>query len=31
MGFLEKNSQGRFTHQTTVRKEKGSYVKLKLT
>ncbi len=30
-GFLEKNSTGRFTHQTTVRKEKGTYVRLKLT
>ena len=31
MGFLEKNSQGKFIHQTTVRKEKGNYIKLKLT
>ena len=31
MGFLEKNSQNKFIHQTTVRKEKGGYVKLKLT
>ena len=31
MGFLEANSQGKFVHCTTVRKEKGSYIKLKLT
>ena len=31
IGFLEKNSQGRFIHQTTVRKEKAMYVKLKLS
>ena len=31
MGFLEKNSQGKFIHQTTVRKEKGNYVKLNLS
>lgn len=31
MGFLETNSQGKFIHQTTVRKEKGNYVRLKLT
>lgn len=31
MGFLEKNSAGRFTHQTTVRNEKATYVRLKLT
>jgi uncharacterized protein (DUF927 family) len=31
MGFLELNSQGRYIHQTTVRKEKGNYIKLKLT
>lgn len=31
MDFLEKNSQDRYTHQTTVRKEKGVYIKLKLT
>lgn len=31
MGFLEKNSQGRFIHYTTVRKEKSMYIKLKLT
>lgn len=31
MGFLEPNSQGKFIHQTTVRKEKGNYVRLKLT
>ena len=31
MDFLETNSQGKFVHQTTVRKEKGNYVKLKLT
>ena len=30
-GFLEKNSKGRFVHQTTVRKERGNYVRLKLT
>ena len=29
-GFLEKNSQGKFIHQTTVRKEKGNYIKLKM-
>ena len=29
-GFLEKNSAGRFIHQTTVRKEKGNYVRLNL-
>lgn len=29
-GFLEKNSQGRFIHQTTVRTEKGSYIRLNL-
>ncbi len=29
-GFLEKNSQGKFIHQTTVRKEKGNYIRLKL-
>lgn len=28
-GFLEKNSMGRFIHQTSVRKEKGNYVRLK--
>lgn len=28
-GFLEKNSTGRFIHQTSVRKEKGNYVRLK--
>lgn len=31
IGFLEKNSQGKFVHNTTVRKEKGTYVRLKLT
>lgn len=31
MGFLEKNSQGKFIHQTTVRKEKGNYIRLNLT
>ena len=31
MGFLEKNSQNKFIHHTTVRKEKGAYVKLNLT
>jgi uncharacterized protein (DUF927 family) len=30
-GFLETNSQGKFIHQTTVRKERGSYIRLKLT
>ena len=30
MEFLEKNSQGKFTHQTTVRKERGTYVRLKI-
>ena len=30
MNFLEKNSQGKFVHQTTVRKEKGTYVRLNL-
>ena len=30
MGFLEKNSQGRFIHQTTVRSEKGNYIRLKI-
>ena len=31
IGFLETNSQGKFVHCTTVRKEKGTYVRLKLT
>mgnify|MGYP003289861277 CR=1 FL=1 len=31
IGFLEKNSTGRFTHQTTVRKEKATYIRLNLT
>ena len=31
MDFLEKNSQGKFIHQTTVRKEKANYIRLKLT
>ena len=31
MGFLEKNSVGRYIHQTTVRKEKANYIKLNLT
>ena len=31
MGFLELNSQGKFVHCTTVRKEKGTYIRLKLT
>lgn len=31
MGFLEKNSQGKYVHQTTVRKEKGIYIKIRLT
>ena len=30
-GFLETNSQGRYIHYTTVRKEKAGYVRLKLT
>lgn len=30
MGFLEKSSTGRFIHQTTVRNEKGSYIRLKM-
>ena len=30
MGFLEKNSVGRYIHNTTVRSEKGNYVKLNL-
>ena len=29
--FLEKNSQGKFIHQTTVRKEKGNYVRLNIS
>jgi hypothetical protein len=29
MGFLEKNSQNKFVHQTTVRSSKGSFIKLK--
>ena len=28
--FLEKNSMGRFIHQTTVRTEKGNYIRLNL-
>ena len=31
MGFLEKSSQGKFVHNTTVRSEKGCYVRLNLT
>ena len=31
MGFLEKNSVGRYTHQTTLNREKGTYIILKLT
>ena len=31
IGFLEKNSVGRYIHQTTVRKEKGNYIRLNLT
>jgi hypothetical protein len=31
MGFLEKNSVCRYIHQTTVRKEKANYIRLKLT
>jgi uncharacterized protein (DUF927 family) len=30
MGFLEKSSTGKFVHQTTVRKERGNYIKLNL-
>jgi len=30
MGFLELNSQGRYIHQTTVRSEKGNYIRLNL-
>ena len=30
-GFLELNSQGRYIHQTTVRKERGNYIRLVLT
>lgn len=30
MGFLELNSQGKFTHQTSIDKVKGTFVKLKL-
>lgn len=30
LGFLEKNSQGKFVHQTTVRKEKANYIRLNL-
>ena len=30
MGFLEKNSVGRYIHQTTVRKGKGNYIRLNL-
>ena len=31
MGFLMKNSQGKFVHHTTVRSQKGAYVWLKIT
>ena len=31
MGFLELNSQGRYIHNTKVRNEKGSYIRLDLT
>ena len=31
MDFLELNSQGRYMHQTTVRKERSNYIRLKLT
>ena len=31
IGFLELNSQGKYIHQTTVRKEKGNYIRLILT
>lgn len=30
MGFLEKNSQGKYTHQTKVRSSKGTYIRLNL-
>ena len=30
-GFLETNSQGKFIHYTTVRKEKAAYVRLKIS
>lgn len=30
-GFLELNSQGRYMHQTTVRKERSNYIRLVLT
>lgn len=30
-GFLETNSQGKFIHYTTVRKEKSAYVRLKIS
>ena len=30
MGFLEKSSTGKFVHQTTVRKERGNYIRLVL-
>lgn len=30
MGFLEKNSQDRYIHNTKVRNEKGNYIKLKI-
>jgi len=30
IGFLEKSSTGRFIHQTTVRNEKGNYIRLKI-
>ena len=30
MGFLKRNSAGRYIHNTTVRSEKGNYVLLNL-
>lgn len=30
MGFLEKSSQGRFIHQTSIDRVKGNYIKLKM-
>lgn len=31
IGFLERNSYGRYIHNTSVRREKGNYIKLDLT
>ena len=31
INFIETNSQGKYVHQTTVRKEKGNYIRLNLT